>query len=148
MLTRLRRLRAQPERGSTLPLILGFWLITMLFIGGAIALSNAYTHQEDLQSACDGAAIVAANAVDAVAIHNTAVKGTSVPLGDAEAALARYLSYPDRQGMHISQTLSDDHASIHLKCTQHTHIAFEWIVLRPDGLDQTAQAPAQLPTIP
>jgi hypothetical protein len=148
MLTRLRQLRAQPERGSTLPLIIGFWLITMLFIGGAIALSNAYTHQEDLQSACDGAAIVAANAVDAGTIHNAAVKGTSVPLGDAESALAHYLSYPDRQGLHISQTLSDDHASIHLECTQHTHIAFEWIVLRPDGLDQTAQASAQLPVIP
>ena len=53
------------DRGSTIPLILGFFLIAMLVVAGAIAAGDAAMDQSDLQSRCDAAAVgIAASAVD------------------------------------------------------------------------------------
>ena len=59
-----RLARLSDDRGSTIPLILGFFLIGLLMVGGAVLASDAFTHQRDLQSVCDGAAIAGANAID------------------------------------------------------------------------------------
>ena len=48
------------DRGSTVPLILGFFLIALLVVAGAVALGDAFVDQRNLQDVCDGAAAAAA----------------------------------------------------------------------------------------
>src|SRR4051812_34875376 len=52
------------ERGSTLPFVLVCWLVAVLMVFGAIAASDAFLEQQEVQSVCDGAALAAANSTD------------------------------------------------------------------------------------
>jgi Flp pilus assembly protein TadG len=58
-----------PEAGSTLPFVLVCWLVAALMALGAIAASDAFLEQQEVQSACDGAALAAANEADAAAVY-------------------------------------------------------------------------------
>ena len=58
------------ERGSTLPFVLVCWLVAALMAFGAIAASDAFLEQQEVQAVCDGAALAAANQADeAVALR-------------------------------------------------------------------------------
>src|SRR4029453_231966 len=64
---RLPRVRADGEdggRGWTLPFVLVCWLVAALMAFGAIAASDAFLEQQEVQSICDGAALAAANRTD------------------------------------------------------------------------------------
>src|SRR6185312_13017730 len=52
------------ERGSTLPFVLLCWLLAALMVFGAIAASDAFLEQRQVQSICDGAALAAADRTD------------------------------------------------------------------------------------
>ena len=60
----VRRDAAAAERGSTLPFVLVCWTVAALMAFGAIAASDAFLEQQEVQSVCDGAAIAAANRTD------------------------------------------------------------------------------------
>src|SRR3712207_7551494 len=48
----------------SLPFVLVCWLVAAVMALGAIAASDAFLEQRDLQAACDGAALAAANRAD------------------------------------------------------------------------------------
>ena len=52
----MTRIRGGDDTGSTIPMILGFFLLAMLMVAGSIALGQAFVQQRDLQDVCDGAA--------------------------------------------------------------------------------------------
>ena len=47
------------DTGSTIPLIIGFFLISMLMVAGSVAAGDAFVQQRGLQDVCDGAALAA-----------------------------------------------------------------------------------------
>ena len=70
---------AAAERGSTLPFVLVCWTVAALMAFGAIAASDAFLEQQEVQSVCDGAALAAANRTDEAVIYTAGV-GTELPL--------------------------------------------------------------------
>lgn len=136
------------DQGSTTPLILGFFLIALLFVGGTVALSDAVTKQRDLQSVCDGAAVVAANSARPDALHGNGTSLDAIPLGNADDAIARYLANdPGRSGVQATGRLSPDGGTVELTCTQHVRVAFAGLIAKSEGIDQTATASARSPLL-
>src|SRR3954452_900918 len=81
------------ERGSTLPFVLVCWLIAALMAFGAIAASDAFLEQQEVQSICDGAALAAADHADEEVVYTAGV-GAQLPLtrAAAQAAVADQLA--------------------------------------------------------
>ncbi len=75
-----------------MPLVLLFFVLALLLVAGTVAASAAFLAQRDLQSDCDGAAVVAANALDAAGFYGSDRAGDALPLavGGAQAAVDRY----------------------------------------------------------
>jgi hypothetical protein len=131
------------DRGSTIPLILGFFLIGLLAVAGAVLASDAFTRQRDLQSICDGAAVAGANAIDSPAAR-TRPLSTTLPLAAVQAAVQRYLAADTgRTNVRIEAALSADGGTVLADCHQHTRPAFSGLIGHPDGLDQHARSQAQ-----
>lgn len=131
------------DAGSTIPLILVFFLIALTLTGAAVALSDAFTKQRDLQSVCDGAALAAANSVSLAAIRG-GFEGSTLPLGDVQSAVDNYLARdPSRQGVRTDGTIDPDSTTVRLTCSQHNKVAFGAMILRPDGIDQVVHATAR-----
>lgn len=113
------------DRGSTIPLIMGFFLIALIAVAGSIALGTAFAQQRDLQDMCDGA--VAAAAASAVDLNRGAGLGTgdSLRFADVAAAVARYLGRdPARRPVEVRTALSSDRQRITLTCTETRSLAF------------------------
>ena len=137
------------ERGSVIPLVLGFWLIALVFVAGSVALGNVFTSQRNLQSICDGAAIAGANSVRPDALHGVGVGTGSAPLGDAGAAVAAYLARDrSRSSVRADTTVDPDGVTVHLTCAQHNTVAFGFVVGKGTGVDQTVDASARSPLTP
>ena len=81
------------ERGSTLPFVLVCWLVAALMAFGAIAASDAFVEQQEVQSVCDSAALAAANRTDEAVVYAEGV-GTELPMTveAAQAAVADQLA--------------------------------------------------------
>jgi hypothetical protein len=145
------RLRAlQGDDGSTIPLVLGFWLIALLFVGGGIAASDAFSKQQDLQSVCDSAAIVAANSIPSDTVHGGGVGSSeALPLDRAGTEVRALLDRePDTADVAVSGNLSTDGTTVNLSCTEHNRIAFGALIGKPGGINQTAEASARSPIAP
>jgi uncharacterized membrane protein len=114
------------ERGSTIPLLLGFFLIAALAVAGAIALGDAFVQQRDLQSVCDGAAAaVAASAadLDRAGSSDLGAKADSLRFADVRGAVAAYLARdPQRRAVYVTARLSPDHTRVTLVCEQTTSL--------------------------
>ncbi|MDQ1660104.1 MAG: hypothetical protein QOJ68_84 [Blastococcus sp.] len=135
------------ERGSTLPFVLVSWLIAALMTFGAIAASDAFLKQQEVQSLCDGAALAAAGTADESAVYSRGV-GPELPLTrtQAEQAVAEQLS---AAGTHLdSWSAATDGAEVTVRCTRRVRIAFGWLFLGGSPLDRTAVAAARAPTVP
>jgi hypothetical protein len=118
--------RGEPaDRGSTLPLILGFFLVALLVVAGAVAFGDAFVQQRDLQDVCDGAAAAAAaSAVDLDRQRGLAGAG-SLRLADVAPVVSAYLDRdPQRRDVRVSAVLSPDRERITLTCRQTTRLAF------------------------
>ena len=103
-----------------IPLVLGFFLIGLLMVAGAVLASDAYTKQRDLQSICDGAAIAAANSVDTGAARTQTLAG-ALPLADVQQATDDYLARdPSRAEVQIDTSVSADGRTVHADCRRHT----------------------------
>lgn len=113
------------DRGSTLPLILGFFLIALIVVAGSVALGEAFVQQRDLQDVCDGAAAAAAaSSVDLDRTGGVAAHG-SLRFGDVARVVDAYLARdPQRRGVHVQAALSPDRERITLTCAQTTSLAF------------------------
>lgn len=107
------------DRGSILPLILGFLTIGLLAIAAGVAAGDAFVQQRELQSICDGAA--AAAAAEAVALdRDTGLAADGFArFAAVRDAVARYLDRDTaRRGVQVDPVLSSDRATISLTCVQ------------------------------
>lgn len=136
------RLRSD-DRGSTIPLILGFFLIGLLMVAGAVLASDAFTHQRDLQSVCDGAAIAGANAIDGPAARTQQLR-TALPLASVQAAVQSYLAEDARRSeVSVQAVVAADGSTVLTDCRVTTRLAFARLIGHPDGIDQHARSQAQ-----
>jgi uncharacterized membrane protein len=140
----LAAIRSENDRGSIIPLILGFCLLALLFISGAVAMSDVFTQQRSLQSVCDGAAIYAANKVDPGALHGNGASKTSLPLADASQQVAVYLRR-DARRVRVEPVvqIAPDGVTVQVTCREHNDVAFGFVILHASGVDQTARSSAR-----
>ena len=142
----MRNDRGDAERGSTLPFVLVCWLVAALMVLGAIAASDAFLEQQEVQAVCDGAALAAANQADEAAIY-TGGLGTELPLtrATAQAAVADQLG---AGGTALDAWSAEtDGAEVTVRCTRFVDIAFGWLFLGGEQLERTATASARAPTL-
>lgn len=131
------------DRGSTIPLILGFFLIGLLVVAGAVLASDAFTHQRELQSVCDGAAIAGANAIDGPAARTRELT-TALPLAAVQAAVQNYLAEDaGRSAVSVQAAVTADGSTVLADCRVTTQLAFARLIGHPDGIDQHARSQAQ-----
>lgn len=113
------------DRGSTIPLILGFFLIALLIVAASIAFGDAFVQQRNLQDICDGAAAAAAASAADLDRATAPASGHSLRFGDVEAVVSAYLARDAaRRAVHVTASLSPDRERITLTCSQTTTIAF------------------------
>jgi Flp pilus assembly protein TadG len=135
------------ERGSALPFVLVCWLLAALMSFGAIAASDAFLEQQRVQAVCDGAALAAANDVDAAALYADGV-GTALPLSGAGARSAVADQLADGGTPLDSWSAETDGTEVTVRCTRYVQIAFGWLFLGGEPLERTATASARSPTVP
>ncbi len=140
-------MRRRDERGSTLPFVLVCWTVAALMAFGAVAASDAFLEQLEVQSVCDGAAVAAANAADEAVLYTRGV-GTDLPLTrqTAQAAVADQLA--DGATRLDAWSAETDGVEVTVRCTRTVDIAFGWLFLGGGTLERTAVASARAPTVP
>jgi Flp pilus assembly protein TadG len=133
------------DAGSTIPLILGFFLLAFLLVAGSIALGQAFTQQRDLQDICDGAAAAAAASAADLDRGNLAGAAGSLQFAHVDQAVAAYLARdPNRRDVHARAELSADRTTITLRCTETTKVALGALFGRSHVL-HTATSSARSP---
>src|SRR5215218_649104 len=135
------------ERGSSLPFVLVCWTVAALMAFGAVAASDAFLEQQEVQSICDGAALAAADRADEAVVYSAGV-GAELPLtrATAQAAVADQLA-DGGTALH-SWSAETDGAEVTVRCTRYVDIAFGWLFLGGEPLERTATASARAPTLP
>jgi uncharacterized membrane protein len=113
------------DRGSTIPLILGFFLLGLIMVAGSVALGQAFVQQRDLQDICDGAAAAAAASSADLDRGNSVGAGSSLHFTDVDRAVRAYLGRDaERRHVTIRAELSQDAERITLTCEQTRSLAF------------------------
>ena len=124
------------ERGSTLPFVLVCWTVAALMAFGAIAASDAFLEQQEVQAVCDGAALAAANRTDEAVVYTLGV-GTELPLTRAAAQAAVADQLADGGTTLDSWSAETDGAEVTVRCTRFVEIAFGWLFLGGEPLERT-----------
>jgi hypothetical protein len=107
------------DRGSTIPLILGFFLVAAIVVAGSIALGDAFVQQRDLQDICDGAASAAAASAVQLERGSGPADAQSLQFGDVQPVVTAYLARdPQRRGVDVHATFSADRRRLTLRCEQ------------------------------
>ena len=135
------------EQGSTLPFVLVCWTVAALMAFGAIAASDAFLEQQEVQAVCDGAALAAANRTDEAIVYSLGV-GTELPLSRAAAQAAVADQLADGGTTLHSWSAETDGAEVTVRCTRFVEIAFGWLFLGGEPLERSATASARAPTLP
>jgi Flp pilus assembly protein TadG len=131
------------DRGSTLPLILGFFLLALLMIAGSVAAGDAFVQQRALQDVCDGAATAATATAVEVGRGGDLAAESALRFADVQAAVAEYLARdPDRVAVQTTVRLATDQRTLELTCEQTEHIAFGAMFGYGDGVHHRATASA------
>src|SRR5512142_1414207 len=113
------------DRGSTLPLVLGFFLVALLMIAGSVAAGDAFVQQRGLQDVCDGAATAAAASGVDLGRGGALQTEQALQFGDVRRAVTGYLARdPSRRAVQVRAQLSADARTLTLTCEQTEHIAF------------------------
>lgn len=117
------------DRGSTVPLILGLFLIAVLVVAGAIAAGDAFVQQRQLQDDCDGAAVAAASAADLDSGRHSSdfddTGGAFLALGPVQSAVDTYRERDaGRSSITMVATLGADGVTVSVHCTVTRTIAF------------------------
>jgi uncharacterized membrane protein len=132
------------DRGSTLPLLIGFVMIALLTLGAAIAASDAYVQQRGLQAVCDGAAAAAAASAADLRRDSSVEQAGFARFSDARAAAADYLARdPERQDVHVDVELAADDTTLTLTCVQVEHIAFGSVFGKASGVRHVVHSSAR-----
>ena len=113
---------------------------------GAIAASDAFLEQQEVQSVCDGAAIAAANRADEAVVYNSGID-THVPISRATAQTAVADQLADGGTRLDAWSAETDGAEVTVRCTRYVDIAFGWLFLGGEPLERTAVASARAPTL-
>ena len=139
--------RLTDDRGSTIPLILGCFVVAFLIVAGSVAAGDAFLQQRDLQSVCDGAAAAAATSADLAAARETGdVGGSALHLANVQEAVDQYVSRDaSRSAVQVEATLSQDAETVSLACVEHTQIAFGAVFGKGGGVDHHAVSTARAP---
>jgi uncharacterized membrane protein len=138
--------RTRDDRGTTIPLILGFFIIALITVAGAVAAGDAFVQQRGLQDVCDGAA--AAGAASAANLDRGAALASerSLQFADVQSVVDGYLARDSGRGaVHIQASLSADTRTLQLTCTEKAHIAFGAMFGKGDGIHHVARASARSP---
>jgi hypothetical protein len=124
------------DRGSTIPLIIGFFVVAMSFVAGSVAAGDAFLQQRDLQSICDAAAAAAASSADLSTARGTGDIGSAaLRLANVQDAVDGYLGRDgSRDSIRVEATLSADAETVSLGCTRRSTIAFGSLFGKGDGV--------------
>jgi len=134
------------DRGSTLPLILGFFLIALTLIAGSVAAGDAFVQQRSLQDVCDGAAAAAAAGAADLARGPDFGQGDTLRFADVQQAIDVYLARdPARADVEVHAELSADATALTLRCEQTEHIAFGAMFGKAHGVRHVATSVARAP---
>ena len=137
---------AEDERGTTIPLILGFFLIALIVVAGAVAAGDAFVQQRGLQDVCDGA--VAAGVAGAADLDRSATLGTggALQFAGVQRVVDDYLARdPGRGAVQIEASLSPDARTLQLTCTEVSTIAFGAMFGKGHGIRHVATSSARAP---
>jgi Flp pilus assembly protein TadG len=123
------------------------WTVAALMAFGAVAASDAFLEQQEVQSVCDGAALAAADRADEAVVYTSGV-GAQLPLAraTAQAAVAGQLARGDADL--DAWSVETDGTEVTVRCTRYADIAFGWLFLGGRPLERTAVASARAPTVP
>jgi hypothetical protein len=139
------------DDGSTIPLMLGLFVLAFLLVGASVAAGDTFLQQRDLQGVCDGAAAAAASAADFAANRASPQQATrTLPLADVEPAVTAYLHRdPGRSAISAQARIVDDAAgqAVAVVCTERTRIAFGSLFGLSEGIRHTATATARAPLV-
>jgi hypothetical protein len=134
------------DRGSTLPLILGFFLVALLMVAGAVAAGDAFVQQRSLQDVCDGAATAAAASGVDLGRGGALTGEDELQFGDVRTAVDAYLQRdPSRRGVRVTAQFSPDRRTLTLWCEQTEHIAFGPMFGKSAGVHHVVTASVQAP---
>ena len=134
------------DTGSTLPLILGFFLLALIMVAGSIAAGDAYVQQRGLQDVCDGAATAAAASGVDLGRGGALADEQSLQFGDVAAAISAYVARdPSRRAVRFSAQLSADRRTLTLRCEQTERIAFGAMFGKGDGVHHVVTSSVQAP---
>jgi hypothetical protein len=137
------------DRGSTVPLIVCFFLVAFLVVAGAIAAGQAFVQQRDLQDLCDGAAAAAAAAGADIDRGSRLVEGGALQFADVQAFVDSYVlrESPDaaRSGVVVATRLSDGDRTIRLRCAVTSPVAFGGLFGKAHGVRHVVDASAREP---
>jgi hypothetical protein len=139
-------MKLDDDRGTTVPLIIGFFIIALIAVAGAVAAGDAFVQQRGLQDVCDGAA--AAGAASAADLDRSADlgDGTALRFGDVQRVVDDYLSRdPTRADVDIQATVSADARTLQLVCTETSSIAFGAMFGKGGGIHHIATSAARAP---
>jgi Putative Flp pilus-assembly TadE/G-like len=113
------------DRGSTIPLILGFFLIALIMVAGSVALGQAFVQQRTLQDICDGAVAAAAASSADLDRERGIGSASSLRFADVGVVVHEYLARDaERRMVRVQAELSPDRQRITLTCRQTTTLAF------------------------
>jgi uncharacterized membrane protein len=135
------------DRGSTIPLILGFFVVAMSLVAGSVAAGDAFVQQRDLQSVCDGAAAAATSSADLARARQTGDIGVdSLRLTNVQAAVDDYLGRDaSMSSVRVEAVLSPDAETLSLACTRRSKIAFGALFGKGDGVEHHVSSSARAP---
>jgi hypothetical protein len=136
------------DRGSTIPVILAFFLVAVLTVAGAVAAGQAFVQQRDLQDLCDGAATAAAGSAIDLSRTGGVVHGADLRFAGVQDAVQAYLARdPDRRDAEVSTLVSADGTRLALTCVQTRPIAFGALFGRSGGVRHIVHATARAPVL-
>lgn len=134
------------DRGSTFPLILGFFLIALLVVAGSVAAGDAFVQQRGLQDVCDGAATAAAASGVDLGRGGQLESERALQFGDVRAAVTAYLARdPVRRAVRVAARLSPDRQTLTLICEQTEKIAFGAMFGKGRGVHHRVTSSARAP---
>lgn len=131
------------DRGTMIPLLLGFFLVALLLTVGVTAASKAFLAQRDLQAQCDGAALSAADALDEGGTYRHADSDRLRLSGPGvDAAIASYFAVG---GGAVDYSSDTDGTRVVLTCRTVAELPFGATFGYPEGLPRTATSSADAP---
>jgi Flp pilus assembly protein TadG len=134
------------DRGSTFPLILGFFLIALLVIAGSVAAGDAFVQQRSLQDVCDGAAVAAAASGVDPGRSGDLESEHALRFVEVRASVTDYLARdPSRRSVRVNARLSTDAQTLTLTCEQTETIAFGAMFGKSDGVHHVVTSSARAP---